>query len=115
MWRGWILPGRGGNAVAGCRLPSAGQHQLGGWDSGWREGEQVLASAGVLVVTARRPRASCLTEAHLKPRPVPHRGEKTERPARDDSVLVPRAAARPGSKCRKRGKDADEMCPIDPS
>jgi hypothetical protein len=42
VWRAWILLGRRGNAPARLRLCHAGQHQLGGRDSGWREGEQAL-------------------------------------------------------------------------
>ena len=70
---------------------------------------------GCPAVTARRLPCRASDRGSLKPRPVPGSCEETGRPPRDDSVLVPRGAVCPGMSPRKRGKDADEMYPIDPS
>jgi hypothetical protein len=52
VWRAWILLGR--RKPARLRLCHAGQHQLGGRDSGWQEGEQaqVLIPGALLLQPA---------------------------------------------------------------
>ena len=107
---------RGAQARAGHRLRPAGQHQLRGRECGWREGERVLGSRlGCLLLQPAEPRAGRATEERHEPRPVPWGSDETGAAHRDDSLLVPRRAPSRAPPSRKRGKDADEMYPIDPS